>query len=261
MVMTGQLSGTLRPDCIIPFKLDKAAAKAALTRHLSDKFLLPRCFKSTKTLDEIKGIYVPFWLFDAEIDANMRYRATAIRRWSDSRFHYTQTRHFAITRCGPMAFDNVPVDASEKMPDDLMESIEPFDISAAKDFSTAYLAGYLADKFDFSSQTCINRANQRIKQSADDAFRATVTGYATVTPEYTGVYLKKSTVKYALLPVWALSTTWRGKNFLFAMNGQTGKFVGNLPTDWGIFWRWFALLTISITGLLNLILIIAGVLS
>jgi DNA-directed RNA polymerase subunit RPC12/RpoP len=259
VVMTGQLSGALRPDCIIPFQLDKKAAKEALVRHLSDKKLLPRCFKSTKTLDEIKGIYVPFWLFDADIEGNMRYRTTTVRRWSDSRYNYIQTRHFSVTRRGPMAFDNVPVDASAKMPDDLMESIEPFDAKAAQDFQTAFLSGYLADKFDFDSALCKERANQRIKQSANDAFRQTVTGYTTVMPEYSGVYLKKSSVKYALLPVWTITATWRGKSYLFAMNGQTGKFVGDLPTDWGIFWRWFAILALSIAVALNLILLIAGV--
>ena len=259
VVMKGQLSGLLKPDCIVPFKLDKNAAKAALAAHLTGKKLLPRCFKSTKRLEDIKGIYVPFWLFDAEINANMRYRATKVRMWSDSRFHYTETRHFDIRRQGDMAFDEVPVDASAKIAADLMESIEPFDTKTAVDFKTAYLAGYLADKFDFSSDQSKQRANMRVKQSAADAFAGTVQGYATVIPQYQGVYLKKSSVKYALLPVWLMTTTWRGKTFMFAMNGQTGKFVGDLPTDWSIFWRWFAILSVGISALLIVIMLLTGV--
>jgi len=259
VVMTGQLSGALKPDCIVPFQLDKDAAKAALARHLSDKKLLPRCFKSTKTLNEIKGIYVPFWLFDADIDANMRYRTTTVRTWADSRFTYVQTRHFNVTRQGSMAFDAVPVDASAKMPAPLMESLEPFDTTKAQDFTTAYLSGYLADKFDFDSSLCKERANQRIKATADTAFRQTVTGYATVLPQYSGVYLKSSTVRYALLPVWTITATWRGQSYLFAMNGQTGKFVGDLPTDWGIFWRMFAIWAGILFIVINLILILMGV--
>ncbi|MCL1844563.1 MAG: IBR domain-containing protein [Defluviitaleaceae bacterium] len=239
VIMVGQLSGSAKPDLIIPFKLDKKAAIEALQKHLSGKKLLPKCFKTTKHLEEIKGLYVPFWLFDADIDANMRYKTTSVRTWSDSRFIYTETRHFNVVRQGEMAFDAVPVDASAKLAADLMESIEPFDASTALDFQTAYLAGYLADKFDFCEKHCIDRANERIRASTEDAFRKTVTGYATVTPEYRGVYLRKSEVKYALLPVWVLYTKWRGQDFLFAMNGQTGKFVGDLPTDWGIFWKWF----------------------
>ncbi|MCL2223992.1 MAG: hypothetical protein FWB96_03380 [Defluviitaleaceae bacterium] len=259
VIMKGQLSGSARPDLIIPFKLDKNAAMEALSNHLKGKKLLPKCFKSTKRLNEIKGLYVPFWLFDADVDANMRYRTTSVRTWSDTRFIYTETRHFNVLRQGALAFDKVPVDASAKMPADLMESIEPFDISAAMDFQTAYLSGYLADKFDFCEKHCIDRANERIRASTEDAFRKTVTGYSTVTPQYRGVYLRKSVVKYALLPVWVLSTTWRDQTYLFAMNGQTGKFVGDLPTDWGIFWKWFAILTVIITAILFAVAFFAGV--
>ncbi|MCL1883520.1 MAG: hypothetical protein FWF81_07200 [Defluviitaleaceae bacterium] len=253
VIMKGQLSGSAKPDLIIPFKLDKNAAVEALKNHLSGKKLLPKCFKSTKRLDEVKGLYVPFWLFDADVDANMRYKATKVRMWADSRFHYTETRTFNVVRQGELAFDKVPVDASAKIPADLMESIEPFDTSSAMDFQTAYLAGYLADKFDFCEKHCIDRANERIRATTEDAFRKTVTGYASVTPEYRGVYLRKSVVKYALLPVWVLSTTWRDKTYLFAMNGQTGKFVGDLPTDWGIFWKWFGIITVIITIALYLL--------
>lgn len=259
VIMKGQLSGSAKPDLIIPFKLDKNAAIEALKNHLSGKKLLPKCFKSNKRLNEIKGVYVPFWLFDADVDANMRYKATTVRTWSDARFIYTETSTFNVVRQGELAFDKVPVDASASIPAELMESIEPFDIADAMDFQTAFLAGYFADKFDFCEKHCIERANERIRASTEDAFRRTVTGYSSVIPEYCGVYLRKSVVKYALLPVWLLNTTWREKNYLFAMNGQTGKFVGDLPTDWGIFWKWFGILTVIIAAVLIGIVLIGGV--
>jgi DNA-directed RNA polymerase subunit RPC12/RpoP len=261
VVMKGQLSGSLRPDCIIPFQLNKEAAIDALTKHLSNKRLLPKSFKTKKTLDEITGVYVPFWLFNADIEANMRYKATKVRTWSDARFIYTETKHFNVARSADMSFDNVPVDASSKMPDDLMESIEPFNTKAAVGFKAAFLAGYMADKFDYTSSECINRANERIRKSAEIAVRKTVTGYSAVIPEYRGVYLKNSSVQYALLPVWVMTTTWRETTYLFAMNGQTGKFVGNLPTDWRIFWRLFTIWTVGIAAVLNLILLIGGMIT
>ncbi|MCL2564569.1 MAG: hypothetical protein FWE24_02010 [Defluviitaleaceae bacterium] len=237
VVLKGQLSGCVKPDTIIPFKLSKEAAKEALLKHLSDKALLPRCFKTTKTLDEVKGLYVPFWLFDADLNASMRFGATKVRTWSDTRYIYTETNHFNVVRQGDMAYDAVPVDASAKVPNDLMESIEPFDIREATPFRTAFLAGYMADKFDFCADHCKKRADQRIRKSTEVAFTNTVTGYSTVTPKYRGVYLNKSNVTYALLPIWLMNVTWRDKNYMFAMNGQSGKFVGDLPMDWGIFWR------------------------
>ncbi len=243
VVMINQLSGDLRPDYVIPFRLDREAAKAAMTKHLSGKRLLPKLFKSQNHIDEIKGIYVPFWLFDAEADADIDYRATRVRTWSDRDYDYTETSHYALSRAGSLGFERVPVDGSSKMPNDLMESIEPFDFSGAVDFQTAYLSGYLADRYDEDAAQSIDRANARIKQSTEQAFRSTVRGYNTVTVTNSSVRLTNGEAKYALYPVWLLNTTWRGEKYIFAMNGQTGKFVGNLPVDRGAWWRWFGLFT------------------
>ena len=238
VVLMGQFSGDLKPDFVIPFKNDKKAAKEALQNHCKGKILLPKVFKDQNHIDEIKGIYVPFWLFDADVNANIRYKATRVRHWSDSDYRYTETSFFSVFRSGQVAFDRVPVDGSTKMPDDLMESIEPYNFNEAVDFQTAYLAGYLADKYDVDAQQSINRANERIKRSTEESFASTVKGYTSVIPEGSNIQLNNGKAKYALYPVWILNTTWQGKNYLFAMNGQTGKFVGDLPMDKGLFKKW-----------------------
>lgn len=91
----------------------------------------------------------------------------------------------------------------------------------------------MADKYDVTAEDSINRANERVKVSTEDSFRNTVSGYAAVTAEASGIQLSKGISKYALYPVWLLNTTWNGVKYTFAMNGQTGKFVGNLPVDKG----------------------------
>ena len=202
---------------------------------------MPKSFQSDSYIEEIKGVYVPFWLFDADADAHIRYRATRVRHWSDSKYNYTETSYYMIKRDGSLGFERVPVDGSSKMPDDLMESIEPYMSEDAVDFQTAYLSGYLADRYDVTSEQSIDRANQRIKNSTEQAFAETVKGYTTVIPENTSIQLSNGKISYALYPVWLLSTQWQGKTYTFAMNGQTGKFVGDLPVDKGAYWRWFAL--------------------
>ena len=243
IMLTGRLSGDLKPDYVIPFKLSKEDAKAALKKHMNGKKLLPKFFSSENHLDEIKGVYVPYWLFDADADAHVRYHATRIRTWSDSKYNYTETSHFALLRAGTVGFDHVPVDGSTKMPDDLMESIEPFSFDDAVDFQTAYLSGYLADRYDVNAEQSIERANERVKKSTEALLAETATGYATVVPESSNIRLTNGKANYALYPVWLLSTTWEGKQYTFAMNGQTGKFVGDLPMDKGAYWRWFGIWT------------------
>ena len=238
VVMMNQFAGLLKPDIVIPFKLDKKAAKAGLMKHLNGKKLLPKIFKDQNHIDEVKGVYVPFWLFDTDVDAQVRYRATKIRTWSDEDYKYTETSYYMVHRGGSIGFEHVPVDGSSKMPDDLMESVEPYDYSDALDFQTAYLAGYFADKYDVTAEESIGRANQRVRHSTEDAFASTVQGYATVTAESSSVQFHGGKAKYALYPVWLLNTTWNGEKYTFAMNGQTGKFVGNLPLDKSAATKW-----------------------
>jgi DNA-directed RNA polymerase subunit RPC12/RpoP len=247
VVMKGQFAGDLKPDLVIPFKLDKKAAKEALRRHYNGKRLLPKVFKDENRIDEVKGVYVPFWLFEADANAQIRYRATRIRSWSDSNYDYTETQYYSVTRGGSLGFDWVPVDGSSKMADDLMESIEPFDLSGAVDFQTAYLSGYLADKYDVSAEESVERANARVRNTTENAFAATVRGYTTVTPVSTNIQLRNGKAKYALYPVWLLNTNWNGKKYTFAMNGQTGKLVGDLPLDKVAYRKWL----FGLTGILT----------
>lgn len=243
VIMKGQLEGDLRPDYVIPFQLDKNAAKAAFSSYLKGKKLLPKVFRSENHLDEIKGVYVPFWLFYADAEVDARYRATRVMAWSDSNYNYTRTSHYAVYRSGVIGFERVPVDGSSRMDDDLMESVEPFDFHGAEKFDTAYLSGYLAERYDVTAKQSAGRANERIKTSAQSAFLDTVTGYASVVPDHSSIRFLNSSQNYALYPVWILNTTWRGRHYVFAMNGQTGRFVGDLPIDKGAAARWFLGLT------------------
>lgn len=231
VVMAGRLSGTLKPEYVIPFKLDKKQSLEALREYVGKKKFAPKLFKSENKLDEIKGLYVPFWLFDSDADASVSFKATRTTTWSDSKYRYTKTDHYDVFRKGNMRFLNIPVDGSSKMPDDLMESIEPFNFGEAVDFQTAYLSGFLADKYDVSMEDSIERANNRIKSSCEEVLQNTVHGYETVMLNNSSVQLSNGTAKYALYPVWLIHTKYKNETLTFAMNGQSGRIVGNIPVS------------------------------
>lgn len=231
IVMMGNLKGDLKPDLIIPFKYDKKAAKEAFEKHLSGKKLLPKSFLTQNHIDEIKGIYVPYWIYNSDADASYRYKASKVRTFTEGNFDVVETSYYMAFRSGSMSFENVPVDGSKKMDDNLMDSVEPFNFAEAVDFQTAYMAGYVSDKYDVTSADCEPRANKRITNSTAKQFEDTVTGYDSVETVNSSINLKNGTAKYALLPLWVMNATWKDKKYVFAMNGQTGKFVGDLPCD------------------------------
>ncbi len=257
-VVPGQFAGYLRPDYIIPFKLDKESAISALTKHYKGKKFLSATFLAKNHIEEIKGVYVPFWLFDGKADAMMRFKGSVVRTHVSGDEEVTVTKHYRILREGNISFNRVPVDGSSKMPDAHMDAIEPFNYADLKSFSTAYLPGFMADKYDMSVEDCQQRANSRIEKSTEDAMSATIAGYTTVFPEHSEINLTKGEVKYALMPVWMLSTRWNDKTFLFAMNGQTGKLIGDLPVDKKLYWSWFAKISLPIMLILGWIMFLGG---
>ena len=257
-IVPGQFSGALRPDYILPFRLSKDDAVQALRAHYKGKPFLPRSFTSANHIEQIQGVYVPFWLFDGGAEGAASYRASNTNVFETGDYEITETRHYHVVRAGSLAFEKIPVDASSKMPDDHMDSIEPFDYAQLRPFSTAYLPGYLADKYDVTIDDSRDRADMRCRETLAQALRDTVTGYGACVTEREDIALRRGKVHYALLPVWMLSTKWRGQDFLFAMNGQTGKLVGDLPTDRGRFWGMVAAiaapLTVALTAILQFLL-------
>ena len=254
-VVPGQLDGVKKPDYVIPFRLDKKAAEAALKRHYKGKVFLPKAFTSGNHIQEVKGIYVPFWLFDGQADADVTFHATRSHSHTEGDYRVTTTEHYAIHRAGTVSFEKIPVDASTKMPDDHMDSIEPFDYEELKPFSTAYLPGFLADRYDVSLEDSIPRAEDRASSSAVKYMRDTVKGYETVVTERQNVRIRRGRARYAMFPVWMLNTKWGDKNFLFAMNGQTGKLVGDLPVSRAKFWGLFAAIAVPLGALLGFFLL------
>lgn len=239
-VVPSQFSGSLKPDYIIPFKLVKEDAVEQLKQFYKGKTLLPKQFRNENHIEEIKGVYVPFWLYDGKAKAHVRMHATRVMTHQSHDYIITTTDHFRIERDGDVQFEKIPADASSKMPDAFMDAIEPYVYDDLVPFQMSYLPGYLADKYDVSSEDNEKRIDVRMKNSAIQMISNTVLPYTTCMPEREDVTIYPSYVHYAFFPVWMLSTQYKGKNYLFAMNGQTGKMIGDdLPTDYTKMWLIF----------------------
>lgn len=230
-VLPGQLAGALKPQYVLPFEKTKEDAISALSAYYKGKRLLPRAFTAGNHIEEVQGVYVPFWLYSTHASGSGSYTAQNITTWTVGDSTYTKTDTYRAERSGSMDFVRVPVDGSTKMPDAHMDAIEPYDYDAIKPFSTAYLPGFLTERYDQDAKECQDRAEGRMKESVRDELRKTVTGYTTVDEGSCTSSVDWNEVSYALMPVWMLHTRYLEKDFLFAMNGQTGKLIGDLPVD------------------------------
>ena len=233
VIITEKLTGALKPNGVIPFKIDKKGIKEKIQEFCRGKKLLPKNFFTDQKIDAIQGVYVPVWLFDGKLDGKVSLDGITSSSYTTGNYRYTETSHYLITCDGSMEFTRVPVDGSEKMPDDLMNSIEPFDYSQIVPFDGQYLSGFLADRYDKGPDESIPTASQRMMNSAVSAFGAAASQYSSVTLRNNGLNLYDPSVKYVLLPVYIFNCEYKGTKYRFAMNGQTGKLVGELPIDKG----------------------------
>lgn len=251
IVLTQKASGKLRPDGIVPFKFKASELPAMLTSYYKNKPLLPRKFFSESALSKVTGLYVPFWVFNGTLSGEVTLHAENTRSYREGDYDCIDTSSYELGRDVSMVFEDLPVDASAKVDDALMDSIEPFDMSEVKPFDMSYLAGYTADRFDVAKASIAYRAEERMRTTAE-VIAAARAGAGYQSSRVTGGRLKADLkAKYILLPAYLFSISFGGTDYKFAVNGQTGKVVGTLPSDKGIKRRIF---------LLRLLIILAVVL-
>lgn len=234
IVLTDKVSGKLRPDGVIPFRLTAKELPDAMQRYYKNKALLPKNFFSESRMGRITGVYVPFWVFSGRLSGTLDYRATRVSKHRSGDYEVTDTDHYRLTRDVSMSFEDMPVDASAKIRNDLMDPLEPFDMSEVKPFDMSYLAGFTADRFDEAKSDIASRAENRMRTTAE-AVADSQAGRGYSTANRCGGSLRADIkAKYLLLPVYLFHISHGGKDYDFAVNGQTGKVVGTLPIDKGV---------------------------
>lgn len=230
VILNDRVTENLKPNGIIPFKFEKKDLAATVQKFYKKKPFLPKNFFSENKLENAQGIYVPFWLFDCSIQGEIDFKATRTTSYVRGDYRYTTVSHYYLEREGGMSYKMIPVDGSIKMDNDLMDSIEPFDFSEIVDFDDRYLSGYVSDRFDGDPDSEKGRAETRVVNTTIQTF-ADDANFLSPVLVSNKMKIVDSSVKYVLLPVYLFNSTYNGKTYRYAVNGQTGKCVGELPVS------------------------------
>ena len=258
-ILPEKIDGGVKPEMVIPFTVTKEQAQKLFEDYFKGKKLLPNVFLNTRNrITEMRKLYVPYWLFGCTAGGSAVYDAQKRRTCREGDWEVTYTDHYIVTRSGSMTFEHIPVDGSVKMDNQITESLEPYDLSAAVPFAPAVLAGALADHADVDSTDCVERARERVENSMEQALRDTVNGYTSVTTRRKGFHTEEGKVTPVLMPVWLITTEKEGKTYTFAINGQTGKLTCDVPADAKKSWLWFGGVFAGVFALACLALLAMG---
>ncbi len=230
-ILKNKLSGKFAPDKIIPFKTVKEDAVKAFKGLCKGRIFMPKFFNSEANIEKITGLYIPFWLYEVDVDGSLDVKAVKETSWITGNTHYTKQDIYDVNRTGHMNFKRIPVDGSTRFANDIMNTLEPFYFHYLVDYNHAYLSGFLAEAYDVSEDEAFYDAKKRSMETTKNVMMNDMGHYTRMDVKKNNLEAKKKGREYALLPVWMLNVKYKDKYYLFAMNGQTGEFVGDVPID------------------------------
>lgn len=233
VVLGGRLSGNFKPDRVIPFALTKEKAKEKFMEMCRKKKFLAKGFASEKQFEKLQGVYFPYWYVDEQKQAHMMAKGNKIRTWRSGNKEYTETSIYGLERGGDLIIKNVFERALKSQDRDMLQSVHPYDLTQAKPFAMSYLAGFQAEKRDIERADINEAVQARMQQYSKQLLMDTMKGYSGVRVENYNERIDLESWNYTLLPVWIVTYKYKDKIWPFAINGQTGKTYGELPTSKG----------------------------
>lgn len=231
VIFDERIEGEYKPKQILPFKVSKAAAKTLIRREYEKKLYAPDSFLSEANLEKIEGTYVPFWLFNFHSNFHFEGKGSRVRKWTSGNREYTETSNYNVCRDFDAVFSKLPVDASLAMPDDIMDLMEPYDYRFLEDFDPKYMSGFLGEIYNSPAAAYEPRAMMKMRDDVDGLFKKSTMGYTNLLALEKKLTSTTKDVMYALLPVWKYTYSYRGKNYEYYINGQSGKVIGEAPVS------------------------------
>lgn len=230
-ILKSKLSGEFTPSRMIPFEREKQEAITAFKGLSKGRPLMPKDFNKESNIEKIKGVYIPFWLYDIGVSGDVNMTGNIITHWSRGDTHYTKTDTYRLLRGGKMVYNSIPVDGSSRFDNDIMNTLEPFHYEALIPYNHAYLSGFYAEKYDEEGEKTYTEAKERAINSTRDYFSDDAKMYTAKVITSDSLVAEEKQKEYVMLPVWMVNVKYKNKMHIFAMNGQTGEFIGNIPID------------------------------
>ena len=232
----------IRPRSLLPFRLPEHEARAALRRWLRRRWFAPGDLKRRALIDQVHGVYLPYWTFDAQVHCPWRaqsgtyYYTTQTYRDAKGRRRTRRVRH---VRWRPASgaidhfFDDVPVAGTTGVDAGLLRAIEPFPRKELVPYDTAYLSGFVVEHYQVVLVDAATRSRRHMEQRLRTMCAAAVPGDTyralEIEPGYSG-----ETFKLTLAPVWILAYDYGSRRYQVVANGVTGRVAGNYPKS---FWK------------------------
>jgi len=258
-----QIKAPIRPESLLEFKIPEARVRELIRAWYGTRWFAPDKLKSGALTDTVRGIYLPYWTFDAQGHADWTamagyyYYETESYQDSDGE---TRTREVRRIRWEPAAgsvdhfFDDELVPASKGVDEQLLRKIEPFPTKTdLKPYDPGFLSGWVVEQYQIDLIASAGRSRELMDGEMRALCASEVPGDTQrdleVVTDYTG-----QTFKHILTPIWLLTYTYGASSYQVVINGYTGSVAGRHPLSW----IKIALAVLAVLIAIILIVLLAG---
>jgi hypothetical protein len=230
----------ITPESLLPVQLDAPRVRDLVKNWVRTRWFAPDALQSGALTDTLKGIYIPYWTFDAKAHADWtamsgdHYYTT--ERYTDSKGH-SRTRQVRHTRWYPTSgqldhfFDDALVTGTAGVRQDLLAKVEPFPTEQLRAYDVAFVRGWTVERYQIdlrkASELNIQDMNQKLRALCGSQVPGDTHRDLQVQATYAG-----RTFKHILVPVWLVTYTLGAQNYQVLVNGFTGAVAGDRPISW-----------------------------
>jgi ribosomal protein S27E len=217
-----------RPESLLPLKISESQARDLIRRWYGRQWLAPNNLNAKALTDTVKGIYLPYWTFDANADA----------RWSADAgtYYYVVENNKRVQRVqwtpasGELshAFDDELVCASVGVDSGKLRRVEPFPTASLVPFDAGYLAGWTVERYQIDLVAAAERSRQEMTAKLRSMCSQQVPG-DTQRNLVVDAKFHEQTFKHILAPIWLMTYVYGTRSFQVVVNGVTGKTAGSRP--------------------------------
>lgn len=251
-----ELQSPIRPQSLLPFKLSQNDVRDRMQRWYAGRWFAPNAFKHKSLIDQLHGLYVPYWTFDAQVhctwtaQAGYYYYTTETYRDNQGRMQTRQVQHVRwVPAAGEIDhfFDDEPVPATMGVDHGLLRRVEPFPTQQVVPYDTAYLSGFVVERYQINLEQATEESLRQMHAELERLCASQVPGDTQRGLQIDPTYSKR-TFKHTLLPIWLLTYTYRSRIFHVVANGYTGEIAGEYPKSfWKITFLVLAVLVVILT--------------
>ena len=226
-----QVKDPFRPESLLPLKIAETRARELIRSWYGRQWLAPNTFNAKALTDTVKGIYLPYWTFDAKADAQWTAEAGTYYYVRENNKQVRRVRWTPAAGALTHAFDDELVCASVGVDGTKLRRIEPFPTDTLVPFDPGYLAGWTVERYQIDLVAAAERSRQQMnaelerlcgQQVGGDTYRNLVV-HATFSGQ---------TFKHILAPIWLMTYVYGTKSYQVVVNGVTGTIAGSRPWSW-----------------------------